>query len=220
MTEAQWLLQSTTLQAMLTYLQTEGSGRKLRLFAVACCRRIQHLLSESSLQQVTVAEKFADGLNGLCSEEELLAAYWGNPLAELPTGKFENAAIAAISAVYPDAFKAAFRTAFASQRAAYPELITEEGVEDGPERHAQANILRDIFGNPFQPVSVELTWRTSNVVAVAGSIYQEKAFNRLPILADALMDAGCEDEQIINHCRSGGPHVRGCWVVDLVLGRS
>jgi len=62
-------------------------------------------------------------------------------------------------------------------------------------------------------------WRTSDVVDVARGIYEDKAFERMPILADALMDAGCEDEQIIGHCRGEGPHVRGCWVVDLVLGK-
>jgi hypothetical protein len=80
-------------------------------------------------------------------------------------------------------------------------------------------LLRDIFGNPFRPVTFDSRWRTSDVVGLARAIYDDKAFERMPILADALMDAGCEDEQIITHCRGDGPHVRGCWVVDLVLGK-
>ena len=79
-------------------------------------------------------------------------------------------------------------------------------------------LLRDILGNPFRPVALDPEWRTSTVVALAQGIYEERAFDRLPILADALQDAGCENEDILNHCRSKGPHVRGCWVVDLLLG--
>lgn len=79
-------------------------------------------------------------------------------------------------------------------------------------------IINDIFGNPFRPVVFDPRLRTSDVVGLARTIYDDKAFERMPILADALMDAGCEDEQVIAHCRGPGPHVRGCWVVDLILG--
>ena len=81
----------------------------------------------------------------------------------------------------------------------------------------QHAVFRDIVGDPAHPATFDPRWRTSDVIGVARGIYEEKAFIRLPILADALMDAGCEDESIISHCRSKGPHVRGCWVVDLVL---
>jgi hypothetical protein len=80
-------------------------------------------------------------------------------------------------------------------------------------------IVRDVTGNPFRPLNADASWLTSDVVALARAIYEERAFDRMPILADALQDAGCEDEQVLNHCRSGGVHVRGCWVVDLVLGK-
>jgi hypothetical protein len=89
--------------------------------------------------------------------------------------------------------------------------------KSGPE---EASILRDIIGSPFRFKLIESGWRTSNVLALATTIYEERAFDRLPILADALMDAGCTDESILSHCRSEGPHVRGCWVVDLVLGKT
>ena len=78
-------------------------------------------------------------------------------------------------------------------------------------------LVRDIFGNPFRPVTFDPRWRTSDVVGLAQAICDDKAFERMPILADALMDAGCEEEQLIGHCRGEGPPVRGCWVVDLVL---
>jgi hypothetical protein len=68
-------------------------------------------------------------------------------------------------------------------------------------------------------VTLNPTWRTSNVTALAQSIYDEKAFERLPILGDALEDSGCDNAGLLAHCRSGGEHVRGCWVVDLVLGK-
>ncbi|MBL8798455.1 MAG: hypothetical protein JNM56_31460 [Planctomycetia bacterium] len=84
----------------------------------------------------------------------------------------------------------------------------------------QLRLLRDIFGNPFRPVAVEPTWLTSTVASLAQAIYDERAFDRLPILADALEDAGCDNADILNHCRQPGEHVRGCWCVDLVLGKS
>jgi hypothetical protein len=86
------------------------------------------------------------------------------------------------------------------------------------ELSALSHLFRDIFGNPFRPVSLDPAWLTSTVVLLAKGIYDDRAFDRLPILADALQDAGCDNDDILGHCRGPGPHVRGCWVVDLVLG--
>jgi hypothetical protein len=80
-------------------------------------------------------------------------------------------------------------------------------------------MVRCIFGNPFRPTTFDPRWRTSDTVGLARGIYEEPTFDRLPLFGDALMDAGCDDEAILAHCRSEGPHVRGCWVVDLVLGK-
>jgi hypothetical protein len=88
------------------------------------------------------------------------------------------------------------------------------------EEHAQAALLRDIFGNPFRPATLDRAWLTSTVVALARGIYADRAFDRMPILADALQDAGCTSDDILAHCRGPGPHVRGCWVVDLALGKA
>jgi hypothetical protein len=88
------------------------------------------------------------------------------------------------------------------------------------EIHAQALTLHDIFGNPFHPVTVNPAWLTSTVVSLATAIYADRAFDRLPILADALEDAGCTNADMLNHCRQPGEHVRGCWPVDLLLGKS
>ncbi|MBP3961028.1 hypothetical protein J8F10_37890 [Gemmata sp. G18] len=83
----------------------------------------------------------------------------------------------------------------------------------------QIALLHDIFGNPFHPVSLDPSWLTSTVVALAEGIYQGRTFDRMPILADALQDAGCDNDDILTHCRDVGSHVRGCWVVDLILGK-
>jgi hypothetical protein len=78
----------------------------------------------------------------------------------------------------------------------------------------------EVFGNPFRPITLDPSWLTSTVLALANGIYTERAFDRMPILADALQDAGCDNENILNHCRAPGPHTRGCWVCDLLLNKS
>jgi hypothetical protein len=88
------------------------------------------------------------------------------------------------------------------------------------ERREQAKLLRDIIPYPLRPAVMEPSWLTATVVAIARGIYDDRAFDRLPILADALMDAGCEVPEVLDHCRGEGPHVRGCWVVDAVLGKT
>ncbi len=86
------------------------------------------------------------------------------------------------------------------------------------EQAAQANFLRDIFGNPFRPVPFSPSWRTDTTVSLARGMYESRDFGAMPILADALQDAGCDNADVLGHCREPGAHVRGCWVVDLVLG--
>jgi len=79
-------------------------------------------------------------------------------------------------------------------------------------------LLRDVMGNPYRPVRLDSGWRTCDVVDLAREIYQDRAFERMPLLTAALAEAGCEDEAILGHGQGDGPHVRGCWVVDLALG--
>ncbi len=99
-------------------------------------------------------------------------------------------------------------------------LVVVEVLLDGEEESSPlARLVRDIFGNPFRPVAVDPSWLTSTVTSLATSIYAERAFDRMPILADALEEAGCDHADILTHCRGDGPHVRGCWVVDLLLGK-
>ncbi|MFO0823648.1 MAG: hypothetical protein U0792_11120 [Gemmataceae bacterium] len=105
-----------------------------------------------------------------------------------------------------------------------PTAIPTEGHWQPPSRTelaVQCELLRDIFGNPFRPVAFSPEWRSDTAVSLAKHIYDSRDFSTMPILADALQDAGCDNAEILNHCREANSvHVRGCWVVDGVLGKS
>jgi hypothetical protein len=103
--------------------------------------------------------------------------------------------------------------------------VTDEEIDQSEvtaivarEERVQLKLLLDIFGNPFRPVALDDRSRTPAVVGLAREMYDERSFARMPVLADMLAAAGCDDESILAHCRGGGPHARGCWVVDLILG--
>jgi hypothetical protein len=215
---------------MLEHLRGKAGGRKLRLFAVACCRRIWHLIPDArSRRAVEVAERLADGL---ADEDELRLAVIGASFvaergvaaSDSVAGESEaSAAFAALNTTIR-AEKAADYAAANAASAVY-HAATAPGripaVARAAERAAQAGLLRDIF-NPFRPVRIDpdwLVWNDGVVPRIARAVYDEKAFERLPVLADALEDAGYTDERLLSHCRAGGEHVRGCWAVDLVLGR-
>ena len=87
------------------------------------------------------------------------------------------------------------------------------------ERAQQAALVRDVFGNPFRPVPFAPEWRTDTAALLAKQMYESREFGAMPILADALQDAGCGSADVLSHCRGARPHVRGCWVCDLVLGK-
>ena len=115
-------------------------------------------------------------------------------------------------------------TAAKSSAAVAAEAASDRGVDwddaHSKEHEAQVALIRDIFGNPFRPISLAPAWFTSDVMALARGIYDKRAFDQVPILADALHGAGCDNDDVLNHCRGDGLHVRGCWVVDLVLGKA
>jgi hypothetical protein len=202
------------------------TNRKLRLFAVGCCRRIWHLLTdERSQRTVELAERYADGC---ASEDELWQGHLAAraALVEQPgegVTPAKDAAYTALAAAfhgrgawhYTDIgpiglIDAAGRAAVYSHCASAPE---------NDDFAVEIALLRCTFGNPFCPVTLDPAWLTSNVASLAQAIYDDRAFDRLPILADALEDAGCTDAAILEHCRGPGPHVRGCWVVDLLLNK-
>jgi hypothetical protein len=231
MTEAEWLASEDPV-AMLQFLFTGVHDRRLRLFACACCRRVWHLMqSEQCQPAVEFAERFADGFG---TDEERSSrrrdahqATQARGTTPAPTEPrwLRRAASAAYYSVAGDAAKAAL----GSRELAVEALIWREGGHNAcdwraivdREHREQSSLIRDIFGNPFRPVSLNTAWLTSDVVALARGIYDERAFDRMPILADALQDAGCENDDILNHCRDEKQtHVRGCWVVDLLLGKS
>ena len=98
-------------------------------------------------------------------------------------------------------------------------IVRQQPAALKPSAPEQANLVREVIGNPFRPVTLEPRWLSSTVLDLARTIYDERVYERMPILADALLDAGCDSEEIINHCQGAAPHVRGCWVVDLLLGK-
>lgn len=258
-------------------------ARKLRLFAVACCRRIWPLLDRSARKVVLLAEAHADGWATSSqlevaveemskSEERLRSEFFsrGHPLlprdwemtlfpggwlninpATWKTELEQSLRLSEICHPYsPDElreicvalkpFEAAGNAASSDalqvlNHASWGVCVTpnsarwaletpgEDATEWFREREAesaaQAHLIRDIFGNPFQPRKTNPAFKTSIVMSIARSIYFECQFDVMPILADALEEAGCNDDEILEHCRNGGPHTLGCWVVDSILRR-
>jgi hypothetical protein len=223
MTEAEWL-DCTDPKLMLEFLRGKASERKLRLFAVGCCRRVRGLLtSEKSRKAVEVAERYVDGQTG---QSELLGAVRGaerEAASSCGPGFGYDAVAAVIAAGDPNttSVDAALLAAHNAVNAAGgPSLHRRTAFM--AERSGQVRLLRCIIGNPFRPVSIQaslLAWSDGTPVRIGQAIYEERAFDRMPILADALEDAGCTDPTILDHCRGPGEHVRGCWVVDLLLGK-
>jgi hypothetical protein len=205
MTESEWQ-KSAEPHAMLEFLQSSGlvSKRKLRLFAVACSRRVWDWIDALGRSAVEVAERYADGL---ANSEDLRAARLACQGAGGQAAWYAAATNPAIAAGN------AARSAQAG--VANNALLGSEAAE----LLAQARFIREIFGNPFSPASLNPSWLTPNVVELAQTIYDDRNFNRLPELAAALEDAECNNQEIMVHCRMPGPHVRGCFVVDLLLGK-
>ena len=121
-------------------------------------------------------------------------------------------------APYPAAFDAALCANAWLDNLDWP--FTADTAAGSPEAIIQSSLLRDIFGNPFRPVTFDPAWRTDAAVGIAQAAYDSREFGNLPVLADALQDAGCDHPDVLAHLRGPGPHVRGCWVVDLVLGKA
>jgi hypothetical protein len=221
MTEAEWLACGNPIP-MLEFLRGKRLGcgdRKRRLFSCACCRRIWRLLpAEETRNAVETAERYADGA---VTDEELCKADGFPARGREQLSRLDWVAVWA-------AHGAATRAAHAVQAASYAvqAVVLSAGSDECAgvaERSAQAALLRDLMANPFRPFSLKpswLRWNEACLGKLAQSIYEERAFDRLPVLADALEEAGCSDADVLAHCRQPGAHVRGCWVVDLLLGKS
>jgi hypothetical protein len=230
MTEAEWLA-CTDPKAMLEILLCRATERKLRLFAVACCRRIWPQMTDArSRQAVELAERSTDEL---VSDLELSAVS-----AEAEEAFKESLTDDEGKYVSDDdpQFHAASAASFASRPwrlgAEHFSVILKGAWDASPvrpaqERAAQAAMLRDLIGNPFRPAALAPTWLVPPVLSLARAAYDERQLpegtldpTRLAVLADALEDTGCTNADVLGHLRGPGPHVRGCWVVDLLLGES
>jgi hypothetical protein len=226
-------------------------NKRLRLFACACCRRVWRLLREAGSRAVVeTAERFAEGAATAEQLATALAAAPRPPSGNLPAWRAWGPAMGAAwgAADLNPLHAARLASRLAAQAAAEQAARATEGKANWaeahrprlhklsyglsarrptpdpmPERRAQADLLRDIFANPFRTVFVDPGWRRWQddlVGRMLTDINERRAFAELPILADALEDAGCADRTILDHCRGPGPHVSGCWVVDLLLGKS
>jgi hypothetical protein len=198
MNSSEWL-GSKSPEEMLDWLAEQlddrVSERKLRLFTCATKYAIWHLMNDNERSLTRLFEAFADGQ---ASKTALYVAIVGREPTEEPE-------------FYPytvcDAMDDSWATA---QRSGDPESAFP----------SQASFLRDIFGNPFLPIAAAPAWQTSTVVGLAKTIYDERRFDRMAGLADELCRAGCPNPEILEHCHQAADHVRGCWVVDLLLAKS
>ncbi len=221
MTEAQWLtsddpeaMYKVAAQGALnpTWPDSERTHRKRDFFTAACCRLVWPWIAVDERCRRAIEEMEAQ-FDTPIPEDELDDIWDGvKQAARHPEDGTSVAQLLAANLVY-DAQDAA---------TVILRLVADYDFDEwGPPRARAAqvaSVMRDIVGNPFRPSRFNPSWGSADVMLLAQGIYTDRAFDRLPILADALQDAGCEDEQLLDHCRSSGPHVRGCWVVDLVLG--
>lgn len=222
MTEAEWG-SYTDPTPMLIFMQGRASARKLRLFGCACVRRVWHLLTEPrSRYAVEVAERFADGQAERNDLRTALLLSMG-AYQSLPSGEAKAAARAA-------SYTPRFTIASYVRGTVYSETAYEDDktiMDLSPEMACQASLMRDIMGNPFRPFTIDSSWLSPTVVSLAEAAYEERALPsghldpiRLAILSDAMEDAGCTEPELLGHLRGEGHHWRGCWALDIVLGKS
>jgi tetratricopeptide (TPR) repeat protein len=212
MTEAEWLA-CQDLAQMANFLDGRlcDTSRQWQLFTVACCDHAWSLISPWEENLVDVLERYAECR---ATQEE-----WHTALREHYTHEFgDEDADAGLG--YQEGDAAEFALMWAELLASRSPDAEAEAERRTPEAEqaAQARLLRDIF-NPYRAATVDPAWLTNQVVSLAQAIYGDRAFDLLPILADGLEEAGCSDLELLRHCRSSGPHVRGCWVLDLILGK-
>jgi hypothetical protein len=225
MTEAEWN-HCTDPQAMLNFLRGRADERKLRLFLVACCRRVQHLFTREPVRAaLDTAEDYADGRADRGRLREALRAIHKARSASPLFSPWERALMTAGQAALETLTVSHCHEAHSAARAAAFQGPGQSGPSPAEElrrmrreEEAQCDLVRDLF-RPFDEVRIEpawLVWRGGTVARLARVIYEDRRFADLPVLADALEEAGCADPVLLAHCRSGAEHVRGCWVIDLL----
>jgi hypothetical protein len=227
MTEAEWLACAEP-KAMLSFLGGKASARKLRLLACACARRWWAQVNDLARRIVSAIEREADGLAppaelaSLREEVERLSstAGPGRPRADARWGRLvwpwiEPGEVAAFALKEAGGLAAQEGTqGAAAGREAFVAGLAAWEVERG----RQCALVRDLF-EPFRAVDVDPAWFVPQVVALARSAYEEARWGDLPVLADALEEAGCDNADVLAHCRGGDQHSRGCWVVDALLDK-
>lgn len=221
--------------------------RKSRLFAVACCRRLWPLLHDPRLREVVLtAERHADGRATDCEMKSAVKVAHRFQHTTLGRAVYTTAQFYAGAAIFTAggvALAASYAVAWSAIRPVPPTAspyrlgeppagttpprrrpLPQQPQAQAREQAAQCALLRDIFGPlPFRPPTVPqslLAWNGGTIVKMAQVIYDEYRFEDMPVLADALQEAGCEDHGMLQHCRHPDqPHARGCWVLDLLLPR-
>jgi hypothetical protein len=224
MDETKWA-SSRNHVPMLSYLRrerkfllTKAGRRRMRLFACAAVRRVWELLTDPRCREaVETMELLADGR---ADEGQRFQAY--KRALEAYYATHRAAAVgAALNSAY-GAWMTCQAEAWRTRAAVRAALGAEAGRRPPREVAAPyADLLRDVFGNPFRPIVLDPAWVKWNRGALRGiaeTIYQERAYERLPVLADALEDAGCDNADLLGHLRAPGTHVRGCWALDLLRG--
>jgi hypothetical protein len=232
MNEAEWVACKDP-QKMLDFLHANGglSDRKQRLFDCACVRRIWHLLvDENGRRAVDVAEHFADGLVNLetlrKAQAIVLAAADIQATRSLPGTPNSYAVLTAAAGAAWEYRSGTDPLGYAALVIAWEGLLKNEPAEQRTaqkkqfqERNVQAAMLREVV-YPFGPANIShFHWVTDKARTLAQRIYDNSFFDRLPELADTLVQAGCDNAKLLGHCWLPGPHVRGCWVLDSVLDK-
>jgi hypothetical protein len=222
MTEEEWLACADPA-AMLEFLRGKASDRKLRFFASACCRLVWHLLiDQRSRVAVEAAELYADGR---LSDSDAQMAFSSACRASLDVRRADALPATALRLRRHDdpdkLWRASFMAAFAVGTGVGDVQAHIKGANANlVDEVTRTRLLHDLFGPlPVRPIRVDSRWLTPTVVNLAGTIYVDRAFDLLPDLGVALCDAGCDNADILEHCRQPGPHIPGCWAVDLLLGK-
>ena len=231
MTEEQWRL-SADPDIMISALRNVTSSRKWKLFGCACCRRFWHLMPEPNRRLVEVLERYVDGQatedrwsSALRSRVSIDDTGWNTKSKTLESYVLYLAAEAVetlVMTIAPIGLPSAVSEALAyvATPQTYPKETQEWHAVKRIEAAFQAELLRDVFGPLARPLPFHTAWLTDEVRAIAQSTYDNQNYAAMPKLADALERAGCRNEAVLGHCRGTSPHVRGCWVIDLLLGKS
>ncbi len=222
MTEAEWIA-ATDPHFLLRCGGSRVTPRKLCLVAAAFARRLFVFSSSEWVSSAIERLEHIDDNGGFPSEHGAPLASVSDLRAALIEVAFFERHIRQSS---PFNVQGTSLLSAVSDVAVLVRLIRSRGRHDrlkmvrSKERRRQRLDIRDVFGNPFRAVEFTAEMRTSTGLALARQMDANRNYSLLPILADALQDAGCEDADMLAHCRDRGPHVKGCWVVDLVLGKS